>query len=119
MSHITESNRQDLRGGTGHIVSPSILLGVLVTLLVLTFLTVAITWIDLGAFNLWAAMIIATVKAALVVLFFMHLYWDRPIIAIILIFSLLLVALFVGLSLTDTEQWLPAQIPDYAPKVNP
>jgi len=102
---------------TGHVVSPLILIGTLAALLVLTFATVAITWVDLGAFALWAAMIIATVKATLVVLFFMHMWWDKPIIPIVFITSLLLVALFVGLSLTDTGQWLPSQIPGYAPGI--
>lgn len=103
--------------GTGHVVNPMILVGTLAALLVLTFVTVAITWVDLGEFNLWAAMIIATVKAALVALFFMHLYWDKPIIAITLITSLVLVMLFIGLSMVDIEQTLPQRIPDYAPAI--
>ena len=76
--------------GPGHIVSPMILVGTLVALLVLTFITVAVTWVNLGEFNLWIAMIIATIKATLVVLFFMHLYWDKPINTVILLFSLVL-----------------------------
>lgn len=105
-------------GRTGHVVSPLILGGVFSALLVLTFVTVAVTWIDLGVWNLWIAMFVATIKASLVVLFFMHLWWDRPVIGIVLVFALLLVGLFIGLALTDVEQWLPAQIPGYAPKVN-
>ncbi|MEZ4648572.1 MAG: cytochrome C oxidase subunit IV family protein [Candidatus Eisenbacteria bacterium] len=103
--------------GPGHIVSPMILVGTLVALLVLTFITVAVTWVNLGEFNLWIAMIIATIKAALVVLFFMHLYWDKPIIGIVFVTSLLLVALFIGLSMTDVDQVAPQRIPDYAPAV--
>jgi cytochrome c oxidase subunit 4 len=113
------SHSEHAHSAPGHIVSPLFLGGVLAALLVLTFVTVAITWVDLGKLNLWAAMIIAVIKASLVVLFFMHLYWDKPIIGIVFIFSLLLAALFVGLSMVDTTQWLPAQIPGYAPKVNP
>jgi len=113
------SHSEHAHSAPGHVVNPLFLLGVLVALLVLTFVTVAITWVDLGKLNLWAAMLIAVIKASLVVLFFMHLYWDKPIIGIVFIFSLLLAALFVGLSLVDTTEWLPAQIPGYAPKINP
>ena len=101
--------------GTGHVVNPLILVGTLVVLLVLTFLTVAVTWVDLGEFNLWIAMIIATIKAALVVLFFMHLYWDKPIVGVVFVTSLLLVALFIGLSMTDVDETQPQRIPGYAP----
>jgi cytochrome c oxidase subunit IV len=118
MAHSSDSNHA-AHAAPGHIVNPLFLFGVLTALLVLTFITVAITWVDLGKLNLWAAMIIAVIKASLVVLFFMHLYWDKPVVGIVFIFSLLLAALFVGLSLIDTTEWLPAQIPDYAPKVNP
>lgn len=111
MSHHAEHT------STGHVVSPLILVGTLLALLALTVLTVAVTWVDLGEFNLWVAMIIATVKAALVVLFFMHLYWDKPVIAITFITSLLLVALFIGLSMTDVGETQPERIPGYAPAV--
>lgn len=104
-------------GGTGHVVNPLILVGTLGALLVLTFVTVAVTWTDLGEFNLWIAMIIATIKAALVVLFFMHLYWDRPIIGVVFITSLLLVALFIGLSMTDVGETQVERIPGYAPAI--
>jgi cytochrome c oxidase subunit 4 len=103
--------------GTGHVVNPLILVGTLVALLVLTFLTVAVTWVNLGEFNLWIAMIIATIKSALVLLFFMHLYWDKPIVAVVFVAALLLVALFIGLSMTDVDETQPQRIPDYAPAV--
>ena len=105
-------------GGTGHVVNPLVLLGTLGALLVLTFLTVAITWVDLGEFNLWIAMIIATIKAALVLLFFMHLYWEKPIIGVVFVTALLLVTLFIGLSMTDVDQTQPQRIPDYAPAIH-
>lgn len=98
-----------------HVVSPRILLTVLGTLLALTFVTVAITWYDLGPFNLVAALIIATIKATLVALYFMHLRWDRPFHAVVLVSALVLLMLFVGLALLDREQYQPDLIPGYAP----
>jgi cytochrome c oxidase subunit 4 len=101
--------------GFVHIVPVRVLLAVWATLMVLTVVTVAVTWVDLGRLNLWVAMAIATVKASLVVLYFMHMRYDRPINAIVFVAALLFVALFVGLALVDTRAYQPELIPGYAP----
>ena len=63
-----------------------LLLAVFGALLVLTFLTVAVTWVDFGrTANVWLALAIAAIKAALVALYFMHLRWDSPFNCLILI----------------------------------
>jgi cytochrome c oxidase subunit 4 len=98
----------------GHVVPLWILFAVWATLLVLTYVTVAVTYVDLGEFNLIIAMAIATVKAALVVLFFMHLFYDHPFNACIFIISLAFVALFVILALLDTGQYQPTIIQNYS-----
>ena len=56
-----------------HIVPFSTYMKVLSILLFLTVLTVLVAQIDFGFFNILIAMGIATVKAVLVLLFFMHL----------------------------------------------
>lgn len=86
---------------------PSLLVlgATLAGLLVLTFLTVGATRFEFGAWNLWVALGIATVKATLVALYFMHLRYERPFNAIVLITALLFVMLFVGLTLQDTLQY--------------
>jgi len=91
------------------------------TLLVMTFVTVAVSWFDFGRFNLWIALGIAVFKASLVLLFFMHLKYDKPFNAIVIILSMALVMLFIAITLTDTTQYEPQRIPGYAPsiKTNP
>jgi cytochrome c oxidase subunit 4 len=69
----------------------------------LTCLTVTVAYVDLGNLNLYLALAIAAVKASLVVLFFMHLFWDRPFNAMIFIGCLLFVSLFIGIALTDSR----------------
>ncbi len=101
----------------GHVVPLPVLAGVLGLLLFLTVVTVGATWVDLGRFNIWLALAIATVKAAFVVLYFMHLRYDRPFNGVILITSLALVMLFIGIALTDTREYLPEMIPGYAPGI--
>jgi cytochrome c oxidase subunit 4 len=109
MSHGEQHSEVD------HVVPVRVLFGILAALLILTFVTVAVTWLPLGPFNLVAAVGIAAVKAALVLLYFMHLRWDRPFNAIVLIVSIALVALFIILALLDSQAYQPEIIPNYAP----
>jgi cytochrome c oxidase subunit IV len=79
------------------------LLAVFFALLVLTGLTVYQSTFDLGNMEVWLSLTIATVKAALVIAFFMHLLWDKPLNAIVILGSLIFVALFLGFTLMDAE----------------
>jgi cytochrome c oxidase subunit 4 len=93
--------------GYVHVVPLPVLFAVFATLIVFTVLTVAATWYNLGAWNLIIAMAIATFKASLVVLYFMHLRYDYPFHALIFITALVFVALFISLTLFDTLQYQP------------
>ena len=101
--------------GLAHVMPLRLLAAVWGALLVFTVITVAVTKIDFGGMNLWIAMGIATVKATLVALYFMHLRYDRPVNAVVLISALLFVTLFVGLAMTDTKENMPDMIQGYAP----
>lgn len=92
--------------GGGHIMPVYMLVFTFAALIILTILTVLVTRVDLGGtLNLSIALIIATVKAGLVCLYFMHLRYDRPFNAIILVACVLFVMLFLALSTIDTEQY--------------
>ena len=73
---------------TAHVVPWAVLAGVFVALLVLTYITVAVTSFDLGSLNLWIALGVATIKGALVVLYFMHLRYDSPFNSIVFVTAL-------------------------------
>ena len=90
-----------------HVIPLPALLGVFLALLVLTGVTVAATGVDLGRWNLPVAMAIATVKATLVALFFMHLLYDPPLYGMTLCVALLFVALFIAVTLIDTIEYQP------------
>jgi len=115
MSHGASEAAHGHDEGVGHVVPLRLLIGVLVVLMALTVVTVAVTWVDLGAFNLLIALAIAVIKGSLVALYFMHLRWDRPFNAVVLISSLFLVALFIALALLDSVHYQPDVIPGYAP----
>lgn len=87
----------------GHFVPMWVLVATLVALLALTVITVAATWVDFGpTINLWIALVIATVKGVLVALFFMHLAYDKPFNAVILIAALAFTMLFISLTMMDS-----------------
>jgi cytochrome c oxidase subunit 4 len=94
-----------------HAVPPWLLLTVFGVLLVLTVLTVAVTKINLGAANIWVAMGIAVVKAAVVALYFMHLRWDSMFNSIILISSLVFVGIFISATIHDSKEYKETYTP--------
>lgn len=95
------------RRGHVHVVPPKLLLAVYGVLLVLTFITVKVTDFDLGNANIWVALLVALVKAAVVALYFMHLRWDSPFNAIALIAALFFVVIFIGIAILDTREYRP------------
>lgn len=92
--------------GLAHVLPVPFLLGVLFALLLLTVLTVSVTYVDLGhQGNLVVAMLVATVKASLVVAFFMHLAWDNKFHFLLFLSSVLFVILFLALATTDRGEY--------------
>src|SRR5215831_8867360 len=97
--------------GISHVASIKVLLGTGGTLLMLTIVTVLATKIDFGAnINLAIAMAIAVLKATLVVLFFMHLKYDKLFHSVVFVAAILAAALFVGFTLMDTGQYQQTNI---------
>jgi cytochrome c oxidase subunit 4 len=103
--------------GHSHAVPLRVLAAVWGALVILTWITISATRMDLGAFNIVIALTIAVVKSAYVVLYFMHLRYDRPFNAVILISAIAFVALFIGFLLMDTKGYQPDVIPGYAPEI--
>lgn len=104
--------------GISHVASTKVLLGTGGSLLVLTIITVLATKVDFGpSINLAIAMFIAVIKATLVVLFFMHLKYDKVFHSVIFVSAILAAALFVGFTLMDSGQYQHTNIwnPDKPP----
>lgn len=80
-----------------------ILFGVFFALVALTIVTVAQASFDLGSYDVLVVMAIATVKAALVALFFMHLAFDKPFNLIVFLSAFVFVGLFVIFTLSDSQ----------------
>lgn len=86
-----------------HIIPLKTYLIVFATLLLMTGLTIFSAQYDFGFFNIILALLIAGFKSSLVLLFFMHLYYDNKINLALIIGSVLFVAIFIGLTMIDTE----------------
>jgi len=103
----THEAAHDDSGMHVHVVPIPVLLMTWGALILLTVITVAVTYVDLGSFNIWLAMLIAVVKASLVGLYFMHLRWDFPFHGVLFLGSLAFVFLFVAIVLMDTVAYQP------------
>lgn len=93
--------------GADHVLPLWLLIGTWVALMILTVLTVTAAQYDLGAFDLPVAMGIATIKATLVLMIFMHLGFDKPFHSLLIFGSFLFVFLFISFLLMDRGQNQP------------
>jgi cytochrome c oxidase subunit 4 len=76
--------------------------GVWIALLVGTYITYKAAFIDLGPFNPVVALGIATVKATLVALFFMHVWHaSEKLTKLVVIAAIFFLFLLLGLTMTD------------------
>jgi caa(3)-type oxidase subunit IV len=84
-----------------HILPTKVACTIGAALIFLTGVTVWIAHVDLGPLNFVIAMAVASVKALLVALFFMNLFYDRAENGLIFLTSFLFLAIFVVLTATD------------------
>jgi len=87
-----------------HISGLGFYVGIFLALICFTVLTVVLSNVHLGKLNLVVAIVIASMKASLVVLFFMHLRYDTRFYSIILVVSLLFIGVFFAYTTNDTER---------------
>ncbi len=86
---------------SGHIAPKSLYFWIFFALIGLTVMTVLVTYVDLGQANLFVAMGIAVMKATLVVLFFMHVYWSERLVKVTVVTSLSFLAILFAFTLAD------------------
>jgi len=84
-----------------HIVPPKVYVGIFLSLMVLTAATVAAAYVNLGPFNIVIALAIASVKATLVVLFFMHARYSPGRTHMVIIAAVFWLAIMLALTLSD------------------
>lgn len=85
----------------GHVVPVKTFRNILFALLVLTVITVAAAKVDMGKWNIVGAMVIASIKASLVILVFMHGKYENKIIWTYILIPFILLAIMIGGVFTD------------------
>jgi cytochrome c oxidase subunit IV len=86
---------------TQHIVSPGMYLTIILILMALTGITVGAAFVDLGRFNIVVALAIATAKATLVVLIFMHAKYSPKRTQLVIIAGIFWLAILLFMTMSD------------------
>ena len=92
-----------------HVVPRKVYYAVFVALLVLTAITTAVAFADLGPWNTVVALGIAFLKATLVALFFMHVKYSPRLTQVVVAGGLFWLAILIVLTLSDfvSRGWQP------------
>ena len=97
--------------GSDHVVPTRIYYGIFAILLILTGVTVAAAYIDLGRMNTVVALAIACFKALIVVLYFMHVKYSTRVIKLTVIAGLYWMGIIFALDawrLSDSRAGAPS-----------
>jgi cytochrome c oxidase subunit 4 len=84
-----------------HLVPYGLYVKVWLALIGLTAITVAAAMTNLKHMAMFTALIVATTKSILVLLYFMHLRWENKLFATMFIAVILTFAIFMGLTFAD------------------
>ena len=95
MSEHSHSEEHHVTGYKNYII-------VWIILMILTAITVYVSYLDFGTFNIVIAMVVASIKAGAVALFFMHLKSEDTFTWLFAIFPLVLLFLLMGMTIIDT-----------------
>ena len=86
-----------------HIVSPRVYAVIFLSLMLGTGITVWAAFQDFGKYNIVIALAIATIKATLVVLYFMHARYSPKRTQLVIVCSVFWLAIMLALTLTDYD----------------
>ena len=81
----------------------SVYLYTLIALLILTAITVGASYVDFGSGNIVIALFIASIKATLVAMFFMHLRYEKPVNGLIAAAGFLFLGVFLMFCFLDQD----------------
>lgn len=84
-----------------HIVPYKVYLYILIALIILTFMSIGITQINLGSYSVLGAMIFSTIKSGLVLTWFMHLKFDQPFLRFMVFFVFMVFLALIFITFLD------------------
>lgn len=86
---------------SGHIAPIRLYFVIFGALMVFTLLTVWVSYLNLGYFNLPMALIIAITKAMLVILYFMHVRWSDRLVQVTAASGFVFLLILFSITLSD------------------
>ena len=97
----------DTTESIGHVVAAKLYIAIWAILMAMTLTTVLVSFVDIGLFNVVVALLIATIKGTLVVLFFMHLRYSPKLTMATVVAAMFWLFLLLSLTMTDylTRGW--------------
>ena len=95
------TDQKEMEEAAHHVVSPRIYVVIFLALLFFTALTVGASYVEMGIFNPIAAILIACIKAVIVVLFFMHVKYSSKLTKLTVFCGLFTFMALVGMTLAD------------------
>jgi len=92
---------------SAHVLPKSTYYLIFFSLMVLTAITVAVAFVNLGSLNFPIAIAVAITKATLVVLFFMHVKYSSRMTKMVVGLAVFFLLVMLGLTMTDyaTRDW--------------
>ena len=95
---------------SGHVTPRATYVAIFAALMVLTGITVGVSFVNLGPFNFPVAVAIAVIKATLVVLFFMHVKYRSRLTKLIVSTGIFFLLTLFALTFTDyvSRGWMTA-----------
>ena len=99
--HHDPANVTNPEHGEHHIVTPKTYIIVFITLLVFTGITVGAAFVHLGIFNPIIALAIACTKAVIVILFFMHVFFQSKLIKMTVAAGFFTFMILITMTLSD------------------
>ena len=102
-SERAEHAHEHHTGHSGDHGGSAVYVKTLIALLFLTVVTVGASYIDFGSGNIVIALFIATIKASLVALFFMHLRYEKPVNGVIACAGFLFLGIFLMFCFIDQD----------------
>ncbi len=108
MSNHPEATHEATGDNVHHVTSSRLLIMTGVALLILTWLTVGASFIDLGPANDLVALVIAITKALLIVFIFMGLRWASSVPKLFMLLGLFILLLLIIATLSEllTRIWV-------------
>lgn len=117
MSSLTEARTHSVPSDKHEHHSSLIYWVIWIALLILTVVTYVTGRMHMPTWGIFIAMAIATVKATLVVLFFMHLWEQKGVNRVVMVTALIMVATMLLGTFADSFTRLPSALPRNVPSV--